>query len=90
MPRILKENTPEKIEQAFRQAKAYADAHPDQPPLITVNSWNEWTEASYLQPDDLHGYGYLEAAKRVFRSEDGVDSLEGIRKGAGNEIRAKD
>ena len=69
MPRILKENTPEKIEQAFRQAKAYADAHPDQPPLITVNSWNEWTEASYLQPDDLHGYGYLEAAKRVFLDE---------------------
>ena len=35
-------------------------------PFITVNSWNEWTETSYLQPDDLYGYGYLEAIKSVF------------------------
>ena len=24
-------------------------------PFITVNSWNEWTETSYLQPDNLYG-----------------------------------
>ena len=35
-------------------------------PLITVNSWNEWTETRYLQPDDLYGYGYLEAIRDVF------------------------
>ena len=44
----------------------WADAHPEQPPLVTLNSWNEWTETSYLQPDDLYGYGYLDAVKRVF------------------------
>ena len=63
---IVKNNTPENIEKAFIKAKEYVDAHPKQPPLITVNSWNEWTETSYLQPDDLYGYGYLEAIKRVF------------------------
>ncbi|MBM3500253.1 MAG: hypothetical protein FJX74_16470 [Armatimonadetes bacterium] len=66
---IVKNNTPAAIEQAFRQARAYVDAHPDQPPLITVNSWNEWTETSYLQPDDLYGYGYLEALRKVFVEE---------------------
>ncbi|MGG1516530.1 glycoside hydrolase family 99-like domain-containing protein [Paenibacillus oryzisoli] len=66
-PGIVKNNTPEKLQAAFEKAKAYADAHPAQPPLITVNSWNEWTETSYLQPDSLYGYGYLEALKRVFK-----------------------
>lgn len=65
-PGILRDCTPENIEKALRAAKAYADAHPNQPKLITINSWNEWTESSYLQPDDLYGYGYLEAIKRVF------------------------
>ena len=35
-------------------------------PLVTINSWNEWTETSYLQPDNVYGYGYLEAVKKVF------------------------
>ena len=39
----------------------------EQPPLVTINSWNEWTETSYLQPDDLYGYGYLEAVRSVFK-----------------------
>jgi hypothetical protein len=50
----------------LRAAKEYVDEHPNQPPLVTINSWNEWTETSYLLPDDLYGYGYLEAIKRVF------------------------
>ena len=66
-PGILRGNTPEQIERALRMAKDYADRHPGQPPLITINSWNEWTESSYLEPDDLYGYGYLEAVKRVFK-----------------------
>lgn len=31
-----------------------------------ISFGTEWTEASYLQPDDLYGYGYLEAVKQVF------------------------
>ena len=65
-PGVVRNNTPAAVEQACRAARAYADAHPEQPPLITVNSWNEWTETSYLQPDDLNGYGYLEAIRKVF------------------------
>lgn len=63
---IVKNNTPANFEQALRQAKAFVDAHPDQAPLITINSWNEWTETSYLQPCSKYGYGYLEAVRNVF------------------------
>lgn len=55
-PGILRGNTPERIREALLLARAYADRHPEQPALITVNSWNEWTESSYLQPDSLYGY----------------------------------
>jgi hypothetical protein len=65
-PGVVRNNTPAAVERALREARGYVEAHPGQPPLVTVNSWNEWTETSYLQPDDLNGYGYLEAVKRVF------------------------
>ncbi|MDD5602798.1 MAG: glycoside hydrolase family 99-like domain-containing protein, partial [Eubacteriales bacterium] len=65
-PGIVRKNTPENVQKAFEKARDYADAHPGQPPLIVINSWNEWTETSYLQPDNLYGYGYLEACKKVF------------------------
>ncbi len=65
-PGIVKNVTPENVRRALEKAREYVDAHPNQPPLLTINSWNEWTETSYLQPDDLYGYGYLEAVKRVF------------------------
>ena len=68
-PNIVKNATPENIEAGMRMAKEYLDAHPDLPPLVTVNSWNEWTETSYLEPDDMYGYGYLEAIKKVFKDE---------------------
>lgn len=66
---VIKNNTPANFEKALREAKAFIDAQPGRAPLITVNSWNEWTETSYLQPCDLYGYGYLEAVKRVFVGE---------------------
>ena len=68
-PGITTNATPKNIEKALLKAKEYTDSHKEQPPLVIINSWNEWTETSYLQPDDLYGYGYLEAVRATFAEE---------------------
>ena len=59
--------TPENFAKALRLAKQYADEHPEQIPLISINAWNEWVEGSYLLPDEVNGFGYLEAVKSVMK-----------------------
>ena len=70
VPGVVKNNTPENFKVACEKIKAFADESMKngvmKAPFISVNSWNEWTETSYLQPDDLYGYGYHEAIKDVF------------------------
>ena len=67
IPNVCRGNEPAAFEQALRYAKNFVDTHEKlKAPLITINSWNEWTETSYLEPDTLYGYGYLEAVKKVF------------------------
>jgi hypothetical protein len=68
--KILENNTPENFKKALMEAKKFVDARPNQAPLITINSWNEWTETSYLQPCSMYGYGYLQAVKKVFIDEE--------------------
>ena len=66
-PIITENSCPENFENGLIKAKEYIDSHKLPVPLITINSWNEWTECSYLEPDDVNGYGFLEAIKKVFK-----------------------
>ncbi len=61
-------NTPEIFERCLLNAKSYLDQHREQPRILTINAWNEWTEGSYLEPDSVHGMGYLNAIRKVFGS----------------------
>ncbi|MBR5441676.1 MAG: glycoside hydrolase family 99-like domain-containing protein [Clostridia bacterium] len=73
MPGVVVNNTPENFKVACEKIKKLTDEGIEggalKAPFITVNSWNEWTETSYLLPDDLYGFGYLEAIKEVFTEE---------------------
>ena len=58
-------NTPRSFASLLAKAKNMPTVIPEQPKLITINAWNEWVEGSYLLPDMLNGFGYLEAVKEV-------------------------
>jgi hypothetical protein len=62
----LSGNTPEAFEAGLRRIRAFLDKQPAEDRIFNINCWNEWTEGSYLEPDRIHGYAYLEAIQRVF------------------------
>ena len=67
-PQIVTNNTPENVKKLLLKAKEFSDDNGGVP-LITINSWNEWTETSYLEPDSVNGYGYLNAVRDVFAAD---------------------
>ena len=58
-------NTPQAFATFLAKAKEYMEEHTDQSRFMMINAWNEWVEGSYLLPDRLNGYGYLEAVRDV-------------------------
>lgn len=64
-PNLVTGNTPNRFADALWKARAYLGRHPDRKKLITINSWNEWPEGSYLEPDTVYRMDYLEAVRDV-------------------------
>jgi len=58
-------NTPERFRQALEATRKRLIAHGG-PHILNINSWNEWTEGSYLEPDSTYRMGYLDAVRAVF------------------------
>jgi hypothetical protein len=63
---ILSDNTPEHFEKALRKAKEFILSDKFAGDMLLINSWNEWTEGTYIEPDTEYGYDYLNAVKRTF------------------------
>ena len=66
-------NTPARFRHALELTKERLRHEPAAHRILNINSWNEWTEGSYLEPDTVHGMAYLEAVRGVsVRAEAGV------------------
>ena len=66
---IITGNTPLAFKRALIEARTFMDKHLKKNKILTINSWNEWSEGSYLEPDNINKMGYLEAIKDVFGNQ---------------------
>jgi hypothetical protein len=64
----ISNNTPENFKIALQMTKEKLLADLNNPRILNINCWNEWTEGSYLEPDTKYGMSYLEAVKAVFKT----------------------
>ena len=66
---VIVDNTPALFKRYLAKAKSMALKNPPGDRIVMINSWNEWGEGSYLEPDTENGTGYLEAIKDVFTTD---------------------
>lgn len=59
-------NTPQEFRRALLETRKRLEREDGSPRILNINSWNEWTEGSYLEPDTVYGMGYLEAIRDIF------------------------
>lgn len=63
---IITNASPEVFQVELAAAKRVAESDPKHPGAVYVNGWNEYTEGTYLVPDNFHGDGFLRAVESVF------------------------
>jgi len=62
---VLNGSTPEKYGFYLKQLIQQISKDPKDKRIIFINSWNEWSEGAYLEPDKENGKRYLEATKKA-------------------------
>lgn len=60
-------NTPASFKMQLQEAKKFLDDYNPKHKILVINSWNEWTEGSYLLPEKKYGTAYLNAIREVFK-----------------------
>lgn len=62
----LANTSPSKYRAWLRSATHFAQQNPVLgESLVFINAWNEWAEGAHLEPDQRHGYAYLNATKQA-------------------------
>ncbi len=76
MENTIADATPDLFGKFLRRAMAFVDEGELSPRLVTVNSWNEWSEGSYLEPDTTYGMGYLEAVRDAVAERSAQEKID--------------
>ena len=63
---VIVNNTPYQFKKYLAKAKSLTMLKPQNQRIILINSWNEWGEGSYLEPDMINGMKYLNTIRDVF------------------------
>jgi Glycosyltransferase WbsX len=61
--RLFDGASPEKFARYFKQLVEVTSHRPSPENTIFINAWNEWSESTYLEPDERHGLKHLEAVR---------------------------
>lgn len=63
---VVTKSSPENFAKFLAQAAEFAHKKSEfSHPFSLISSWNEWSEGHYLEPDEKHGYAWLEAIRKI-------------------------
>lgn len=64
---VLTGSSPDLFRGHVREAITRLKGLPAENRLLFIKSWNEWAEGNYLEPDTVHGHGFLQALHEELR-----------------------
>jgi hypothetical protein len=67
---VLRGSSPELFQRHVRSAIQELGGSPSEERLLFIKSWNEWAEGNHMEPDLVHGHGYLQALKAELEIHD--------------------
>ena len=60
---VMHGSTPEKFASQLQVALDLVANRTQDKRLVFLKSWNEWAEGNFVEPDETHGHGYLDAIR---------------------------
>ncbi|MCY7209835.1 glycoside hydrolase family 99-like domain-containing protein [Streptococcus sp. IsoGale021] len=67
---IYYENTPEEFRIAVKNAISCVEKRNSEHRIIFLNSWNEWAEGAYMEPDTTYGKSYIQVLREELEDDE--------------------